>query len=119
MTDSRLENLICGKADRVLNPFGFQELVHIRLSEGSITSKGDSFDGSLIAGNDRLEDVFPAIGAVDVSGTKRASLQIAELIEHEERMVTRATKMPVPDAVLLITMSWAYTRIHIKHDAVT
>jgi len=78
-----------------------------------------SFDGSLIAGNDRLEDVFPAIGAVNVARMERASFQIPELIEHEERMVTRAAEVAVPNAALLIGMRWAYTRIYIKHDAVT
>ena len=117
MTDSRLENLISRKADRVLNPFGFQELVHIRLSEGGIASKGDACRRSSVACDHRLENRFPSVGAVHVAGAERASFQVARLIEDEERMVAGAAEMPVPDAALLIAMRRAYARIHIEHDA--
>ena len=40
---------------------------------------------------DRLEHRFPFIGAVHVARSQRASLQVAVLIEHEKRMVARAT----------------------------
>src|SRR5665213_458526 len=49
MADSRLENLICGKADRVLDPLDLQELVHVRLGEGGIAPKRDTPDASLVA----------------------------------------------------------------------
>uniref|UniRef100_E6QHB4 Uncharacterized protein n=1 Tax=mine drainage metagenome TaxID=410659 RepID=E6QHB4_9ZZZZ len=102
-----MQNLICGKADRVLDAFGFQELVHIRLREGCVATEGDTFHRSLVACNDRLENVFPPIGAMHVAGSERASLQIPELVEHEERMKAGATEMPVPHALLLLAMRWA------------
>jgi hypothetical protein len=117
MADSRLENLICRKADRVVNRFSFQELVHARLREGGITSKGDACRRPSVACDHRLENRFPIVGAVDVAGAKRASLQIAILIEDEERMVAGAAEVPVPSATFLIAMRRAYARIHIKHDA--
>ena len=119
MTDPCLENLICGKADRVLNSLDLQELVHVRLGEGGITSKGDTLDRSFIACNDRLEKRFPPIGTMHVAGSARASFQTSELIEHEERMITRATEMPVPDAFLLFSVCRAHARIHVEHDALT
>jgi len=44
----------------------------------------------MVACNDGLEQIVPAIGAVHVAGTQRAALQVAELIEHEQRMVAGA-----------------------------
>ena len=34
----------------------------------------------------------PALGGVDVAGTKRTPLQVAELVEHEQRMVAGTSK---------------------------
>ncbi len=119
MTDLRLENLICRKADRVFDTLSFEELVHVRLCEGGIASEGDSFHRSSVACDDRFENVFPPSGAMHVARPQRASLQIPELVEHEERMVAGATEMPVPDAALLIAMRRAYARIQIEHDALT
>jgi hypothetical protein len=52
-----------------------------------------------------------------VAGSERASFQVPELVEHEERMVASATEVPVPNAALLITMRRAYARIHIENNA--
>jgi hypothetical protein len=52
-----------------------------------------------------------------VAGSERASFQVPELVEHEERMVASTAEVAVPNAALLITMRWAYARSHIKHDA--
>ena len=41
----------------------------------------------LVTCDDRLEHALPIIGTVHVAGTERASFQITELVEHEERMV--------------------------------
>jgi hypothetical protein len=54
---------------------------------------------------------------VDVAGTKRTSFQVAELVEHEERMITGAGIVAVPDAHLLFTMGRAHARIHVEDDA--
>jgi len=70
-----------------------------------------------VAVHDRLERIIPAIGAVHIAGTQHAAFQIAELIEHEQRVVAGALVMTVPDAVLLFAMGRAHARIHVEHDA--
>jgi hypothetical protein len=54
---------------------------------------------------------------MDVPGTQRASFQIAELVEQEQRMITGAGIVPIPDAVFLLAMGRADARIHVEHDA--
>src|ERR1700732_889001 len=74
-------------------------------------------DLAAIARHDRLQNLVPAICTVDVAGTKRAPFEVAELIEHEQRMVAGAGIMAVPDAVLLFAVRRVHARIHIEHDA--
>jgi hypothetical protein len=52
-----------------------------------------------------------------VARAKRASFQIAELVEDEDRMEASAAEMAVPDAALLIAVRRADAGIHIEHDA--
>ncbi len=59
---------------------------------------------------------MPAIGRVDVAGSKGASLQIAELVEHKQGMVAGATKVAVVSASFLIAEGWADTGVHVQHD---
>jgi hypothetical protein len=54
---------------------------------------------------------------VDIAGTQRASFQIAELVEYEQRRIAGALVVAVPDAHLLLAMCRADARIHIEHDA--
>ena len=70
-----------------------------------------------VARDDRLEHAIPAVGAVHVAGAKRAALQIAELVEHKERMIAGAAEVAVPDALFLFAMRRADARIHVEHDA--
>jgi hypothetical protein len=44
----------------------------------------------MVACNDGLEQIVPAIGAVHVAGTQRAALRVAELVEQEQRVVAGA-----------------------------
>jgi hypothetical protein len=53
---------------------------------------------------------------VNIARAQRAPFQIAELVEHEQRMIAGAFVMAIPDAVLLLAVRRA-PRIHIEHDA--
>jgi Sulfite exporter TauE/SafE len=65
---------------------------------GSSRTEVDAQDLALIAQDDRFEHALPAVGAVNVAGTQDAALQVAELVEHEQRVVAGALVMTVPDA---------------------
>ena len=54
---------------------------------------------------------------MDIAGTQDAAFQVAELIEHEQRMIAGALVMAIPDAHLLLAMGRADARIHVEHDA--
>src|ERR1700732_3504068 len=73
-------------------------------------------DLAAIARHDRLQNLIPAICAVDIAGAQSAAFQIAELVEQEQRMVAGAGIMAVPDAILLFAVRRAHARIHIEHD---
>ena len=88
------------------------------MREGRIAAKGDGLASTLLARDDGFENTFPAISAMDVPGSKDASLQIAMLVEEKERMVTGAAEVSVPNAVFLLTMRRADARIQIEHDAI-
>jgi hypothetical protein len=87
-----------------------------RLMRSSCPSvaKIDARDFSAIARHDGFENALPAIGAVNVAGTKCAAFQIAELIEQEQRMIAGAVVVPVPDAVLLLAMGRADAGVHVE-----
>src|SRR6516225_2441683 len=117
VADPVLEDLIGWNTDGILDPLGFEILVDPRHGESRIRTEVDAQDLALVAHNYRLEHIAPALGAVHVAGTQRAALQIAELVEHEQRMIAGAGVMAVPGAVLLLAVRWAHARIHIEHDA--
>ncbi len=53
---------------------------------------------------------------MDVTRAQGASLQIAELVEHEQRVVAGAAEVPVVGAALLCAEGRALARIHVEHD---
>ena len=99
VADPALQDAVRRKPDRVFDPFGFKIFLNIWIGEAGIGPKINARYLAAIARHDAIKHTLPAIGAVDVAGTKRAALQIAELIEHEPQMITGAFVMPVPDAV--------------------
>src|SRR6516165_3899771 len=87
IADPLLQHLVGRKADCVLDPLGFQELVDPWHGEGRIGAEIEARNLAPIARHDRFEPVFPAVGAVDVAGTQRATFRIAELVEHKKRVI--------------------------------
>jgi len=53
---------------------------------------------------------------VHVAGSQGAPLDIAELVEDEQRVVTGAAEMAVVGAALLLAIGWALARIQVEHD---
>ena len=117
IADPVLKDVVGRQPDRVFDPLSFEELVDFRHGEACIGPEIDAQNLALIAHDDRLKHTVPAVGTVDVAGTKRAAFQITELVEHEQRMIAGAGIMAVPDAVLLFAVGRAHARIHVEHDA--
>ena len=117
IADPLLQDAVGRKPDRILDPLGFEILVDLGIGEAGVGAEIDARDLAAIARHDRLQHALPSIGAVNVAGTQGAALQIAELVEHEQRMIAGAFVMAVPDAHLLFAMGRADARIHVEHDA--
>src|SRR5271169_7262203 len=69
-----------------------------------------------VAGDHRLQLRAPTVGAVHVARAQGAPLDIAELVEHEQRVVAGTAEMPVVSAAFLLAVSRALARIHVEHD---
>ena len=117
VADPVLQDPVRRQQDRVFDSFGFEIFVDIGIGKAGVSAKIDARDLAAIARHDGIMHTLPAIGAVDVAGTTRAALQIAELIEDEQRMITGAVVVPVPDAVLLFAVRRADAGVHVEQDA--
>jgi hypothetical protein len=116
MRDPALQDLIGRQPDRIIDPLRFKIIVDARGRKGGIAAKGNACPLAPITLDDRLEHALPIVSTVNVAGTKSASLEVTELVEDEERMITGAAKVTVPNALLLITVGRTHARIHIQHD---
>jgi len=47
---------------------------------------------------------------------RSAPLDIAELVEHEQRVITGATEVAIVGAAFLLAVGRALARIHVEHD---
>ena len=77
------------QADRILDALLLQPLVDLRLGEGCIGAEVEVDATLAIAGDHRLQDEAPIRGAVDVARPEERPLEIAELVEHEQRVVAQ------------------------------
>ena len=90
MADPLLQDAVRWQADRVFDPLGFEELVYFRIGETRVGPEINARNLPFVSFDNRLQHALPPIGAVDVAGTQRAAFQIAELIEHKQRMIAGA-----------------------------
>src|SRR5262245_689607 len=86
--DLRLKQLVGGQRNGVLEALRLQVLVYVREREGRIAAQQASDGLATIAGDHGIEHVAPAVRAVHIARPQRAPLQVAVLVEHEERMVS-------------------------------
>jgi hypothetical protein len=59
---------------------------------------------------------MPTIGAVHVARPQAAPLDIAELVEHEQRMIAGAGEMAALGVAFLLAVGRALARIHVEHN---
>ena len=116
VSDPVLQDAVGRQPDRVADALGFEELVDLGIGEGRVAAKIEPLHGAPVAGDHRLQHRAPAIGAVHVARPQSAPLQIAELVEHEQRVIAGAAKMAVVGAAFLLAVGRALARIHVEHD---
>src|SRR5271167_4014964 len=81
----------------MFDPRGLQVLIDLGHREGCIDPEIDTRNFTLVAFRDGIERTLPAVGAVHIAGTQDAAFQIAELVEHEQRVIAGALIMTVSD----------------------
>src|SRR5215469_4021435 len=64
----------------------------------------------------RLQHRAPAISTMDVVRPQRTPLDIAELVEHEQRVIAGTAKVAVVGAAFLFAVGRALARIHVEYD---
>ena len=117
MRDLLAQNGIGGQPDGVEVPRPFQPLIDRGDCVGGIGPKEAAAKvAPLVTRNDGVENIPPAIRAVDIAMAQGAAFQHAELVEQKIRMVAGAVEMPVPGGPFLIAMGRADRAVHIQND---
>jgi hypothetical protein len=118
MTNPSLEHVVGRQADRILDALLLQPLVDLRLGEGCIGAEVEIDATLAIAGNHRLQDEAPIRGAVDGARPEERPLEIAELVEHEQRAVAVTAEVSVPRRALLSSVGWVLGIINVENNVV-
>src|SRR3954471_22907905 len=114
--DLALENSIGGQADHIAVVLSFQEFVDLRRGKTRIGSEIAPLHRGPVTGDDRLQHLTPALGGVDVAGPQSAAFQVAELVEHEQRVIAGAAEVPVVGGSFLPAVGRAHAGVHVQHD---
>src|SRR3954454_24352207 len=86
MSDLILQDLVGRQPDRVAGILGFKKLVGLGIGESGIAPEIQMLHDTPVTRNHRPQQRAPAVGAVDVAGPQHAPLDIAELVEHKQRV---------------------------------
>ena len=78
-----LQDPIGRETDRIAYVLGFEELVHLGIGEGCVSSEIQTLHDAPVTSNHRLQHRAPAVGAVRVPRSQSTPLDITELVEHE------------------------------------
>ena len=118
VADPLLQDRVGRQADGVADTLSFQQLVQLGLGERRVAAEPERQAALTVAGDHRLQHRAPAFGAVSVAGPQDAALQVAELVEDEQRVVTGTAEVAVPGRALLLAMGRALGTVHVEDDAV-
>ncbi len=108
-------------ANRVAPTLRLREIERGRDGEGGVGTETPPGDRrarlSGVSRQHRLQYIFPAICTLKVAGPQSAPHQIAELVEHEERMQALRLEVAIVSRSLLIAMNRALGAVHVQRDA--
>ena len=117
VADPTLQHLVGREPDRVADVLRLQQLVDLWLGERRIGAEVEIDAPLAVAGDHRLQHQAPVLGAMDVARSQETALQVAVLIEHEQRVIARAAEVAVPGRALLLAMGRALGAVHVENDA--
>src|SRR4051794_6206278 len=116
MSDLVLQDTIGRQANRVACTLGFEELINLGIREGCVTPEIQMLRDAPVTRDHRLQQRAPAVSTMDVARSQRAPFDIAELVEHEERVVAGAAKVAIIGTAFLFAIGRAFARIHVEYD---
>jgi hypothetical protein len=96
VTDPLLQHRVGRQADGVADPISFQQLVEFGLGERGVATEPKRQAALTVAGDHRLQHRAPAFSAMSIARSQEAALEVAELVEHEQRVVTGTAEVTVP-----------------------
>jgi hypothetical protein len=105
--DITLQHLVRGQPDDVAEALSFEELVDPGQCKRRIAPEVAAQLPIPVSGDNGLQHVAPFMGTVDVAGAQRTTLQVAELVEHEQRVIAGAAEMTVVGRAFLLAMGRA------------
>src|SRR3954453_13202401 len=117
ISDLILQDLVGRKPDRVAGTLGFKKLVDLGIGESGVASKIQMLHNAPVTRNHRLQQRTPAVSTVEVARPQCASLDVAELVEHKQRMIAGAGEVAVIGAAFLLAVGRAFARIHVEYDS--
>src|SRR3954451_7663216 len=104
MPDLVLQDRVGRKPDRVAGTLGFKKLIDLGIGESGVASEIQMPHDAPVPCDHRLQHRAPTIGTMHIARPQCASLDVAELIKHEQRVVTGAAEMPVVSAAFLFAV---------------
>jgi len=90
--------LVAGRADRIEKSFGLQIRIDLRCRERGVGTEIAAARPLPVSGDHRPQQVMPALDRVDLAGRQGASLQVAELVEDEQRMMAATAEVAAPSS---------------------
>src|SRR6516165_8002074 len=114
--DPALQYAVGRQPDRVADALSFEEFVHLGIGESCVAPEIQTLYDAPVAGNHRLQHRAPAVGTVHIAWPQSAALDIAELVEYEQRVIAGAAEMAVVGAAFLLAIGRALARINVEHD---
>src|SRR3954470_4874655 len=104
ISDLILQDRVGWQADRVAGTLGFKKLVDLGIGESGVASKIQMLHNAPVTRNHRLQQRAPAVGTMDVARPQRAPFDIAELVEHKQRVITGAGEMAIVGTAFLLAV---------------
>src|SRR3954453_6302427 len=108
ISDLILQDLVGRQPDRVAGTLGFKKLVDLRIGKSCITSEIQMLHNASIASDHWFQHSAPAVGTMHIARPQRTPLDIAKLVEYEQRMITGAGKVAVISTAFLFAVGGAF-----------
>ena len=114
--DALLEPGVRGQSDRAVVALSRRQFIDLGVGEGGVGAKIPALSLATIAGDHRFQYVASIGGAVGVTGPQRAPLQVAELVEQEQRVIAGAAEVAVVGDAILDAVRLADAVVHVEQD---